>query len=100
MPSEYNRLRAARQGQYNSKVGLIDFLGLDEIDYTVPTFFERFSPAKAIGNLEDQLRCHGDHKLITGRRKSDFTNLYTYNKHDCRGMQALLKYCLSRTSTD
>ena len=100
MPSEYNHLRAARKGQYNSKVGLIDFLGLDEIDYNVPSFFKTFSTAKAIGNLEDQLRRHGDHKLITGRRKSDFTNLYTYNEHDCRGMQALLRYCLSRTRSE
>ena len=98
--TSFRQLRRARQGQYNNKVGLKDFLDLDYIDYTVPTFFKGFSPAKAIGNLEDQLKRHGDHKSITGRRKSEFTNLYTYNEHDCRGMQALLRYCLSHTKAD
>lgn len=100
MRNEYSRLERERRGQYNSKVGLIDFLSLDEINYTVPNFFKKYSPASAIGKLRDQLRRHGDHRSITGRRKSDFTHLYTYNEHDCRGMQALLRFCLTRTTTD
>jgi len=98
--ADFQNLRDQRQGQYNTRVGLKDFLDLEYIDYEVPRFFRGFSPATAIKNLEEQLQRHGDHKSITGRRKSDFTNLYTYNEHDCRGMQALLRYRLSCTGTE
>jgi hypothetical protein len=92
----YRRLKREKAGQYNSTVGLKDFLRLGYIDYSVPDFFLRFSPADALRKLEDQLTRHGDHSGITGRRKADFTNLYTYNRHDCFGMRALLEYRASR----
>jgi len=97
----YRRLRRnARSGEFNRKVGLKDFLTLNFVPYQIAPCSIGLSPAKAIGLLEGQLNRHGDHSSISKGRKADFTKLYTYNKDDCCGMQALLQYCLDRTGSD
>ena len=93
----FRRLKKNKKGEYNKSVGLKDFLHLDYVDYEIPNFFKGFSPAAALSRIEKQIATHGSHSDIKSRRKSDFTNLYTYNLHDCKGMEALLHYVDSRT---
>ena len=93
----FRKLKRNKKGQYNKSVGLKDFLNLEYVDYQIPKFFKGFSPASALTNIENQIKTNGTHSEITSRRKADFTNLYSYNFHDCSGMESLLRYVYSRS---
>ena len=67
--TSFRRLRRNNHQKFFSSVGLKDFLGLDYVGYSVPTFFLGFSPAKALSNLEDHINRHGEHANINWRRK-------------------------------
>ena len=93
----FRKLKRNKKGEYGESIGLKDFLSLEYVDYEIPKFFKGFSPASALTRIENQIKTHGVHSKIKPRRKADFTNLYSYNFHDCKGMETLLRYVESRS---
>ena len=83
-----------------NKVGLKDLLWLDYVKYVYPTHLKSFSPAKAISRMEDQLAKYSDYLKVSPGTKRSFSNLITYNEHDCRGMSHLIDYVFSRKPKD
>ena len=79
-----------------NKVGLKDLLLLDYVKYVYPAHRKSFSPAKAISRMEDQLAKYSDYLKVSRGTKRSFSNLITYNEHDCKGMSHLIDYVFSR----
>ena len=81
----------------NNKVGLKDLLQLDYVDYKYPKHLKSFSPGAALSKLRDQLiKKGGVYNKITPSAKRAFSNLITYNEHDCHGMAHMIKYVFDR----
>lgn len=85
----------------NNKVGLKDWLQLDYVDYGYPKNLKSFSPGEALREMREQLiKKRGSYAKIAPSVKRAFSNLVTYNEHDCRGMAHMIDYVFSRNPKD
>jgi hypothetical protein len=68
--------------------GLKDFLSF--IEYEVPSHLGRANTTKRLRAVLEMLPGRGSYEALSSTKKRQWTNLLTYNQHDCRGMRELV----------
>lgn len=76
------------RGEHIAGWGLKDFFSF--IGYEVPSHLGRTNTTNRLRAVLEMLSKRGSYEALSPTKKRQWTNLLTYNQHDCRGMRELV----------